>query len=98
MTRETAAINARREGTDAAGRPVPVAGQGRTEGHGSRYGGDRTPEQERTYLRRHIAVNIVGENPPPLTSEARDLVRRTLAIAQQNGADDSPSCLSRQPT
>ncbi len=97
MTRETAAVNAGPGGTGAAGRPVPAAGQGRPAGHGSRYGGGRTPGQERTYLRRHIAVNIVGENPPPLTSEARDLVRRTLAIAQQNGAGDSPGCLSRQP-
>lgn len=95
MTRETAAINAGRGGNDAAGRPVPAAGQGRMGGHGSRYGDGRTPEQERAYLRRHIAVNIVGENPPPLTSEARDLVRRTLAIAQQHGAGDFPSCLSR---
>lgn len=91
MTGETAAINAGRVGNDAAGRPVPVAEQEHMGGHGSPYGGGRTPEQERTYLRRHIAVNIVGENPPPLTSEARDLVRLTLAIAQQNGAHDFPA-------
>ena len=66
MTRETVAINGGRGGNHADGRPVPVAEQGRVGGHGSRYGGGRTPEQERTYLRRHIAVNIVGENPPPL--------------------------------
>lgn len=95
MTRETTAVNAERAGNDAAGRPVPVAEQGRMGGHGSRYGGGRTPEQERTYLRRHIAMNIVGENPSPLTSEARDLIRRTLAIVQQHGADDFPSCLSQ---
>jgi hypothetical protein len=91
VSRETAAINAERAGNNAAGRPVPAAEQGRMRGHGSRYGGSRTPEQERTYLRRHIAMNIVGENPPPLTSEARDLVRRTLAIAQQQRADDFPA-------
>jgi hypothetical protein len=91
VTRETAAFNAERAGDDAAGRPVPVAEQGRMGGPGSRYGGSRTSEQERTYLRRHIAVNIVGENPAPLTSEARDMVRRTLAIAQQHEADDFPA-------
>jgi hypothetical protein len=34
--------------------------------------------QERDRLRRYIAVNVVGDSPPPLTSEARDLIRRIL--------------------
>ena len=34
--------------------------------------------QERDRLRRYIAVNVVGDSPPPLTSEARELIRRTL--------------------
>jgi hypothetical protein len=34
--------------------------------------------QERDRLRRYIAANIVGDTPPPLTSEACDLIRRFL--------------------
>ena len=34
--------------------------------------------QERDRLRRYIAVNVVGDSPPPLTSEARELIRRIL--------------------
>ena len=35
-------------------------------------------EQERDRLRRYIAVKVVGDNPPPLSAEARDLIRRTF--------------------
>ncbi len=31
--------------------------------------------QERDCLRRYIAANVVGDNPPPLTAEAQDLIR-----------------------
>lgn len=34
--------------------------------------------QERDRLRRYIAVNVVGDNPPPLTAEAQDLIRAIL--------------------
>jgi hypothetical protein len=33
---------------------------------------------DRESLRRYIAANVVGDNPPPLTAEARDLVYRVL--------------------
>lgn len=38
--------------------------------------------QERDRLRRYIAVNIVGDNPPPLTKEASELIRRLLGSDQ----------------
>jgi len=34
--------------------------------------------QERDRLRRYIAVNVVGDDPPPLTAEAQDLIRAML--------------------
>jgi hypothetical protein len=34
--------------------------------------------QEYDRLRRHIAVNVVGDNPPPLTVEAQALIRVML--------------------
>lgn len=37
---------------------------------------------ERDRLRRHIAVNVVGDNPPPLTAEARALIRAALGPDQ----------------
>ena len=33
---------------------------------------------DRDSLRRYIAANVVGDNPPPLTAEARDLIRRAF--------------------
>jgi hypothetical protein len=39
-------------------------------------------EQERDSLRRYIAANIVGDNPPPLTKEACELIRRVLGSDQ----------------
>ena len=35
-------------------------------------------EQERNRLRQYIAANVIGDNPPPLTSEAQDLIRAML--------------------
>ena len=35
-------------------------------------------EQERDRLRRYIAAHVIGDNPPPLTAEAQDLVRTML--------------------
>ena len=34
--------------------------------------------QDRDRLRRYIAANVVGDNPPPLTAEAQDLIRAML--------------------
>jgi hypothetical protein len=34
--------------------------------------------QERDRLRRYIAVHVVGDDPPPLTAEAKDLIRAML--------------------
>jgi hypothetical protein len=34
--------------------------------------------QERNRLRRYIAVNVVGDSPPPLTAETQDLIRAML--------------------
>lgn len=41
-----------------------------------------TAEQERDRLRRYIAVNVVGDSPPPLTKEACELIRRVLGSDQ----------------
>ena len=35
-------------------------------------------EQERDRLRRYIAAHVVGDDPPPLTAEAQDLIRAML--------------------
>jgi hypothetical protein len=35
-------------------------------------------EQERNRLRQYIAANVIGDNPPPLTAEAQDLIRAML--------------------
>lgn len=43
---------------------------------------DAMAEQERERLRRYVAARIVGDNPPPLTCEARDLIRRALGSDQ----------------
>lgn len=44
-----------------------------------------TASQEHDRLRRYIAANIVGDNPPPLTAEARDLIRRILGSGTDYG-------------
>jgi hypothetical protein len=35
-------------------------------------------EQERDRLRRYIAEHVIGDNPPPLTAEAQELIRTML--------------------
>jgi hypothetical protein len=35
-------------------------------------------ERERDRLRRYIAEKVIGDNPPPLTAEAQDLIRIML--------------------
>ncbi len=35
-------------------------------------------EQECNRLRQYIAANVIGDNPPPLTAEAQDLIRAML--------------------
>ena len=35
-------------------------------------------EQERNRLWQYIAANVIGDNPPPLTAEAKDLIRAML--------------------
>jgi hypothetical protein len=34
-------------------------------------------------LRQYIAANVVGDNPPPITTEARALIRAALGPAQE---------------
>jgi len=34
--------------------------------------------QEFNRLRQYIAANVIGDNPPPLTAEAQDLIRAML--------------------
>ena len=43
----------------------------------------------REELRRYIAANVVGANPPPLTAEARDLIRAALGSDQTGEASES---------
>jgi hypothetical protein len=32
-------------------------------------------------LRAWVAEHVIGDDPPPVTSEARDMIRRTIAHA-----------------
>jgi len=41
--------------------------------------------QDRDRLRRYIAANVVGDNPPPLTAEAQDLIRAMLGSDYAGG-------------
>jgi hypothetical protein len=40
-------------------------------------------DEEREELRRYIAANVIGDNPPPLTAEARALIRAALGPDQE---------------
>lgn len=42
----------------------------------AQYGG--MTEQECNRLRQYIVANVIGDNPPPLTVEAQDLIRAML--------------------
>jgi hypothetical protein len=35
-------------------------------------------DQECNRMRQYIAANVIGDNPPPLTAEAQDLIRAML--------------------
>lgn len=40
-------------------------------------------------LRLYIAVNVIGDNPPPLTAEARSLIRAALGPDQEGEASST---------
>jgi hypothetical protein len=46
-------------------------------------------DEERDRLRRYIAANVVGDNPPPLTAEACALIRAMLGSVPPD-----PACYS----
>lgn len=52
---------------------------GRANGEGT--AGSRAVDW-REDLRRYAAVNVIGDNPPPLTAEARALIRAALGPDQ----------------
>jgi hypothetical protein len=56
-----------------------------SEEHAAPAGG----HEEREELRRHIAANVVGDNPPPITAEARALIRAALGLGQAGGTSHS---------
>lgn len=39
-------------------------------------------KERKNELRRYIAAHVIGDNPPPLTTEARDLIRAMLGTSQ----------------
>jgi hypothetical protein len=39
--------------------------------------------EEHEELRRYIAANVIGDNPPPLTAEARARIRAALGPDQE---------------